>query len=300
MDLLGVKRLMKRTAADVSKPVLEAVQNPSERVRRLTQERWLSWVVLGTPLLLALLFFYGVGRDRYQVRSDLVVRKAGQASSAAGLSLGNLLGGGNQGSLEASRYLRTYLESPQVREDLDQQFNFRQSYAQQGLDPFAGLWTRPSREKVYRLFRKQVAIQLDEGSGVMRITTLGFDADTAIRLNSFLNQQAEAFVNRLNQDVYRKQLAFAEKQVTENLEKVKTASTALQAFQRERKLFSAQTEAELGGGLIAALEAELAKQKVQLAALRRQFVIPRHQKSGKRRCRCRSCSARWRQSGRRW
>jgi len=275
MDLLGMKRLMKRTAADVSKPVLEAVQNPSERARRLTQERWLAWVGLGTPLLLALLFFYGVGRDRYQVRSDVVVRKAGQDSTAAGLSLGNLLGGGNQGSLEDSRYLRTYLESPQVLEDLEQQFNFRQAYAQQGLDPFAGLWPGPSREEVYRLFRKQVAIQLDEGSGVMRITTLGFDADTAIRLNSFLNQQAEAFVNRLNQDVYRKQLAFAEQQVTENLQKVKTASTALQAFQRERKLFSAQTEAELGGGLIAALEAELAKQKVQLAALRRQFVDPK-------------------------
>ena len=86
---------MKRTAADVSKPVLEAVQNPSEHARRLTQERWLAWVGLGTPLLLALLFFYGVGRDRYQVRSDVVVRKAGQDSTAAGLSLGNLLGGGN-------------------------------------------------------------------------------------------------------------------------------------------------------------------------------------------------------------
>ena len=88
----------------------------------------------------ALLFFYGIGRDRYQVRSDVVVRKAAQDSAAAGLSLGNLLGGGNQGSLEDSRYLRTYLESPQVLEDLENQFNFRQAYAQKGLDPFAGLW----------------------------------------------------------------------------------------------------------------------------------------------------------------
>ena len=266
---------MKGGSSETVKPVLESVQKRSARVRRLAQERWLTWVGLGTPLLLALLFFYGVGRDRYQVRSDVVVRKAGQDSAAAGLSLGNLLGGGNQGSLEDSRYLRTYLESPQVLEDLEQQFNFRKAYAQQGLDPFAGLWFRPSREEVYRLFRKQVAIQLDEGSGVMRISTLGFDADTAIRLNLFLNQQAEQFVNRLNQDVYRKQLAFAEQQVTENLQKVKKASSALQAFQRDRKLFSAQTEAELGGGLIAALDAELAKQKVQLAALRRQFVDPK-------------------------
>ena len=157
---------------------------------------------------------------------------------------------------------------------MEQKFNFRQAFAQKGWDPFAGLWGQPSREDVYRLFRKQVGIVLDEGSGVMRITTQGFDAVTAIRLNSFLNQQAEVFVNRLNQDVYRKQLDFAAQQVTENLQKVKKASAALQAFQQDRKLFSAQTEAEMGGGLIAALESELAKQKVQLATLRRQFVDP--------------------------
>ena len=250
-------------------------QGDNEPGRFLVKGPSRVWVGLGIPLMLALLFFYGVGRDRYQVRSDVVVRKAGQDSAADGLSIGNLLGGGNQGSLEDSRYLRTYLESPQVLEDLEKQFNFRQAYAQQGLDPFAGLWFSPSREDVYRFFRKQVVIQLDEGSGVMRITSLAFDADTAIRLNSFLNQQAEVFVNRLNQDVYRRQLAFAKKQVAENLKKVKIASKALQSFQQDRKFLSAQTEAQLGGGLIAALEAELAKQKVKLAALRRQFVDPK-------------------------
>lgn len=274
MDLIGVKALMKRSAQEAVEPTLESVEGRTLRLRHLAKERRLAGALLGAPLVLALVFFYGIGRDRYLVRSDVVVRKAGSDASAAGLSLGNLLGGGNQGSLEDSRYLRTYLESPQVLEDLEQQFNFRAAFAQKGFDPFAGLWGRPSREDVYRLFRKQVGIVLDEGSGVMRITTQGFDATTAMRLNSFLNQQAEVFVNRLNQDVYRKQLAFAEQQVTENLQKVKKASAELQAFQRDRKLFSAKTEAELGGGLIAALEAELAKQKVQLATLRRQFVDP--------------------------
>lgn len=274
-DILGIGQWLRRSPKSVGESSGLSSQSRRQRLGRSVQGRKKLLISLAAPLCLALLYFYVVGRDRYQVRSDVVVRKAGQDSAAAGLSLGNLFGGGNQGSLEDSRYLRTYLESPQVLEDLEQQFNFRQAYAQQGLDPFAGLWFRPSREEVYRLYRKQVEIQLDEGSGITRITTLGFDADTAIRLNSFLNQQAEVFVNRLNQDIYRKQLGFSEQQVTENLEKVKAASTALQAFQRERKLFSAQTEAELGGGLIAALEAELAKQKVQLAALRRQFVDPK-------------------------
>lgn len=274
MDPIGIKRLMKRKEPADEVPVVRDAEKPKFSKRLIPQKRGFLWASLSVPVLFLLFFFYGIGRDRYQVRSDVVVRKAGQDSSSAALGLGNLLGGGNQGSLEDSRYLSTYLKSPQVLEDLEKQFDFRKTYAQKGLDPFAGLWLPSSREEVYRMFKKQVVIRLDEGSGVMRITTLGFNADSAMRLNQILNQQAEIFVNRLNQDVYRKQLAFAEKQVIDNLEKVEKASVALQSFQQDRKLFNAQSEAELGGGLIAALETELAKQKVQLATVRRQFLDP--------------------------
>ena len=148
------------------------------------------------------------------------------------------------------------------------------AYAKQGLDLFAGISASASREKVHDFYRRQVGIQLDEASGVIKITSLAYDPDVATRLNRFLNKQAEKFVNQLNQEVYRKQLVFAEQQVKENLQKAQQASSRLAAFQQSQQLMSAKAEAEVSGTLVAALEAELATQKVKLATLRRRFVDP--------------------------
>mgnify|MGYP001201951477 CR=1 FL=1 len=69
--------------------------------------------LIGIPVVFSLLYFYGIGRNRYFVRSDVVVRKSSNPSSS-GFNLTNFLGSGNSGSLEDARFLITYLESPQV------------------------------------------------------------------------------------------------------------------------------------------------------------------------------------------
>ena len=271
-DLLGVSRLMRRSSSKKS-GVIRSFESAKEKIFREKRERPLVILGLGVPMLLSLLFFYGIGRDRFFVKSEVVVRKP-QESVTTGLNLSTLIGSGNKASIEDARFLRTYLESPQVLKDLEDQFDFRMAYAKQGLDPFAGIAANASKEKVHDFYRRQVGIQLDELSGVMKITSLAYDPDVATLLNRFLNKQAEKFVNQLNQDVYRKQLAFAERQVQENLQKAQQASSKLAAFQQSQQLMSVKAEAEASRTLLAALEAELATQKVKLATLRRRFVDP--------------------------
>ena len=272
MDLFGLSSLMRKVSVsnDLVMDSLEQAQNKHQLNNR--DRRYVA-LGLGLPILLALLYFYGIGRNRYLVKSEVVVRKP-QESVTAGLNIGTLIGGGNQGSIEDARYLRRYLESPQVLKDLENQFNFQQAYRKQGIDPFAGISKDAGREKVHDFYRRQVGVQLDEASGVMKITSLGYDPVVATRLNRFLNKQAEIFVNQLNQDVYRKQLVFAEQQVEENLQKVQLASNKLASFQQNQQLMSAQTEVEVSGTLVTALESELASQKVLLATLKRRFVDP--------------------------
>jgi capsular polysaccharide transport system permease protein len=204
----------------------------------------------------------------------VVVRKASDPAQA-GLSLGSLLGGGNQQSLEDARYLRTYLQSPQVLEDLDRVLDFKAAYAKKGMDIFAGLDSNASRELAFEFFRRQVSISLDEVSGELEIRSYGFTPNKALALNQFLISQAEIFVNRLNQDVYRKQIDFALQQVKLNSDRVKTASLKLQQFQRQNQVLDAKSEGQGDLGFISALEGELAKQRVQLATLRRQFRDPK-------------------------
>ena len=267
-DPVGIKLFMRAKAATLK----EASRQIGPLRRKATQRQLL--IGLGIPLAAFFLYFYAVGRDRYFVSSDVVVRKAND-STASAVNLGSLLGGGNQQSLEDGRYLRTYLESPQVLDDLERSFNFKRAYARRGIDFYAGISPGASREQVYDAFRRQISVSLNETSGELTLHTLAFDPATALRLNRFLIDQAETFVNRLNQDVYRQQLDFVQQQVGLNARRVQLASQSLQQFQRNNEVLDAKTQGLGSETFISALEGELAKQRVQLATLQRQFRDPR-------------------------
>jgi capsular polysaccharide transport system permease protein len=150
-DLFGISVLMRpRVAGSQSEEGSIGAIDEKGLLRRQRKQRRLI-VAMGIPLLLSLFYFYLIGRDRYLVSSEVVVRKASDPAQA-GLSLGSLLGGGNQQSLEDARYLRTYLQSPQVLEDLDRVLDFKAAYAKKGMDIFAGLDSNASRELAFEFF----------------------------------------------------------------------------------------------------------------------------------------------------
>lgn len=219
-------------------------------------------------------YFYVIGRDRYQVSSSVVVRKATDTSLPS-LTLGSLVSGGNQSALEDARYLRTYLTSPEVLEDLEKRMDFRRLYAQRLPDLYPGVWRGATREQVLEVFRRQINVGLNEVSGELQIATFGFEPKTSLLLNQFLIGQSETFVNRLNQDVYKQQLDFTQQQVGLNARRVQQATLALKQFQRTNLVLNAKAEAVGSEQFIGALEGELAKQRVQLATLQRQFSDPK-------------------------
>lgn len=228
-------------------------------------------------LVLALLplfsYFYFIGRDRYVVQSAVVVRKATE-DSVPSVGLSGLLGGGNQQSIEDARYLKTYLTSPQVLEDLEKTIDFRSAYARKGLDIFPGVSKDASREDVFEVFTKQISVDLIEISGELSIKSFAFDPEMALKLNRFLISQAESFVNKLNQDVYLRQVDFAQQQVNINANRVKEASLKVEEFQESNRILDVESVAQGSEQFIAALEGELAKQRVELATLKRKFSDP--------------------------
>jgi capsular polysaccharide transport system permease protein len=105
------------------------------KIFKLFQKNKVS-LLLALALLPLFSYFYFIGRDRYVVQSAVVVRKATE-ESVPSVGLSGLLGGGNQQSIEDARYLKTYLTSPQVLEDLEKTIDFRAAYARKGLDFFS-------------------------------------------------------------------------------------------------------------------------------------------------------------------
>ena len=230
-------------------------------------------LIAAGSILITTIYFYGIGRNRYITSADVVVRKS-QNESSTTFTLGALLGSGNTGSLEDARYLKTYLLSTQVLEDLEEEMPFVKLNKRKFPDVFAGLNTNIYREQKYAFYRKQVSVNLDEISGILKVTTFGFDPSTSLNINNFLLNQAELFVNKLNQDIYKKQLDFAKKQVINNLEKLEIAQNELQRFQLNNKSLDLSFDAATTNNLIATLESNLAQKKVELATMKKKFVSP--------------------------
>jgi capsular polysaccharide transport system permease protein len=227
------------------------------------------------PVVLSGIYFYAIARDRYVTRSDFVIRKAEESdSNMAGAGLASLLGRGNQVSLEDARYLKTYLQSPQVLADLDRTYDLDQAYAQAGLDRFAGMKPGLTKEKRLNFFKKQVAVSLDELSGAIVLRTIGLDPKASLNLNRFMLAKSEQFVNRLNQDISQKQLGFAESELIRARTKLNQAKNSLLAYQESNTVIDPKGEAELASQTISKLQEKLVELRVELATLKRQFKDP--------------------------
>jgi capsular polysaccharide transport system permease protein len=227
------------------------------------------------PVALSGVYFYTIARDRYVTRSDFVIRKAEESdTNVAGAGLASLLGRGNQLSLEDARFLKTYLQSPQVLADLDRTYDLDQAYAQKGLDRFAGMKPGLSKEKRLNYFKKQVSVNLDEISGAIVLRTIGLDPKASLNLNRFMLAKSEQFVNRLNQDISQKQLGFAELELGRARGNLNQAKNRLLAYQDSNTVIDPKGEAELAGQTISKLQEKLVELRVELATLKRQFKDP--------------------------
>ena len=268
-DLFGFGDLLRRKGSERE----ETLSEEEKLKKKIIQEKQkkLLTILVSVPSILFLLYFYGIGRSRYFVRSDIVIRKAG-ADIPSGVNIGNLLAGGNTGALEDSKFLRTYLESPQVLSDLKEKINFHEVYKKKGLDFYAGVSKKISKEEEFDFFRRQISVTLNEGSGILRIRTLGFDPKSALFLNNFLIQKSENFVNSLNQEIYKKQLKFAENEVLDNAAKLKVATNALSTFQQKNEVINPLEEVQAKSLFIIALEEELVRKKIDLSFKTKRFI----------------------------
>ena len=230
-----------------------------------------TYLLFTIPFLLLFLYFYGLGRSRYTVTSNIIIRKTSD-NNQTGFDISSFLGAGNTSSKEDSLYMQTYLVSPQVLEIAEKKLNFTQKYKKKLPDILAGIKRNNSKTELYRYFRKQIFINFIERSGILKITTVAYDPQTAYDLNGFLINQSEQFANELNQNVYKRQLDFVNEQVKIQSNKVKKASQELLDFQRKNAIINPLSEGVANSRFINALESELIKLKVELASLNRIFV----------------------------
>lgn len=239
-----------------------------QRFRRLN-----PLTVAAAVLLISAVYFFGIGRNRYQVTSSFIVRLPQLQSTTASSLIGTTLAGPTMlGSLEDGRFLSVYLTSPEVMKRVFSRLNPTESYQKQGLDLYTGLSKNANFDERLAFFRRQVFVVPQDLTGVINMTTIGLNPKTSYRLNSLLLQEAEDFLNKSNQKISQTQQSFAEQEVITARKRLDESSAKLSEFKNNYGNVNVTQEAALSTGYISQLESQLATLRVQEAALKRQFM----------------------------
>ena len=237
----------------------------------------LPWPLIlgGIVVLGSAFYFFGIGRNRYQVQSSFIVRLPETPASTGSSLLGATLAGPTMlGSLEDGRFLAVYLTSPEVMRRVFLRLNPEQTWARDGRDPFAGLAADANVNQQIQFFRRQVYVVPQDLTGVINLSTIGLAPEPSFQLNRLLLEEAELFLNKVNQNISANQQVFAEQEVQRARGRLDVASLALNRFKNQYGELDPAQAASGTNAYITALESKLVDLRVQEASLKRQFKDP--------------------------
>ena len=253
-------------ASDQSLPVWR------ERLERLARPR----VLISAFLAASALYCFVIGRDRYTATSEFVIQ---QALPLDGSSASVLSGASSAPSVLISlldgQYLQVYLESADVKKRLfPDSKKFEQDYGPSFPDFRAGLPANSTAPAQLNFYRKQLFVAPQPLTGTVILSTSGFTADQAYRLNRDLLREARRFVNDVNQSINADQNKFAKKEVEIAENNLSQATRSFEVFQEKHGNLSVGEEQSAASSFIAGLESQLVELKVEEAALRRTYRDP--------------------------
>lgn len=223
--------------------------------------------IVALPLALASLYYGLVASDRYVSESTVALQQSGNdASALPGAAL--LLAGINPPSREETLYLKQYIHSLGLLQQLDGKLKLRGHYEGQKLDLVARLWGNASQESFLEYYRNRVDVTMDELSATLTVRVQGFEPKFAHQLNQAILEESERFVNEMSHKLAREKLGFAETELARAGEKLQQAKAELLAFQGKNRLLDPTVQAQASGAMVAELQATITKAEAELRVLR--------------------------------
>jgi capsular polysaccharide transport system permease protein len=167
-----------------------------------------------------------------------------------------------------------YLTSPEVMQRVFLRLKPEVTWGRRAPDPFAGIQRGANPDQMLAFFRRQVFVVPQDLTGVINLSTVGLEPEASYRLNQLLLEEAEAFLNRVNQNISRNQQQFSEREVELARQRLDRANFALNSFKNQYGEVSPDQSASATSSFITTLESKLVDLKVEEASLKRQFKDP--------------------------
>ncbi len=208
-------------------------------------------------------YLYIFVRNKYETKSEIVIRSSN--SKDFNIDIQSFLSSSGGSKTEDGRYLEIYLKSLEAMQKYDNNYPLIKNYKKEGIDFFNGLSINSNREDKLKFYKNLIKINLDTDYGVLEVKTYGYNPNQSYNLNLFLLERSKSFINKINQDINKQQLAFSRNEAFFAKKRVQDASEKLQNFQANNKLISIKSEIETSSNILSNLENELVNKKVELS-----------------------------------
>lgn len=225
-------------------------------------------------MLVAVAYYGFFASDRYESQADVVVRQAGNnAAAGAAVGLAMLVGGANPTSREETLFLQAYIDSNDMLEVLEQALNWSEHYEDRLADPLYWLDQDSPREELLDYYRRVVSANLDETTGLLKISVQAFEPEFAKQVLELIIKQSQQVVNELSRQMAREQLRFARGELERAKRTFEEKRLLLVDYQNKTNILDIEATATARATLVNELEAELVKNRAELAALRSELSL---------------------------
>lgn len=218
------------------------------------------------PTLICAAYLFVFAADRWESESKITVKSNSHSESVGAAGLSMLLGA-SPAVREDVMFLREFILSQDMLDHLNRTIGLRAMYGKSGLDVFAGLAEKATREEAMRYYQRRVEAIYDDINGVLTIKTQGFSPEDAKKINEAILARSDQFLNGINQRIARDQIEFLDQQMGEATRRMVTARNAVIDFQRRHKLLDPVKQGEAGALLVSKLGEELVSAEAELRAV---------------------------------
>lgn len=229
--------------------------------------RRLAILVIGLPMLIAILYYAVFAMDRYVSIAQVAVRQAGSHDAPQLPGLAVMLGGINPTSREETLYLREFITSNDMLNVLQKKLNWDSHYQGFFRDPLYWLSADRTREELLEYYQRMVTAHFDEQTGLLTVEVQAFDEDFAQETLRAILTESERFVNELSHRMAREQMKFAQTELANARKVYEDRRAEVLQFQSNNKLLDAQAAAQARAGVIAELEGQLTRERAALKGL---------------------------------
>ncbi|WP_143598901.1 sugar transporter [Pseudothioclava arenosa] len=221
--------------------------------------------ILG-PLVLVAFYLWVIAEDQYASVTGFAVRK--EEGGAISETLGGLIqfAGGSVSS--ESDILYEFIRSSEIVAAVDRKIDLRSHYAQYWPGDWAfSIWPDATIEDLTWFWQRVVRISYDKASGLIEVTVLAFDPQTAQIIAQAILDESQNKINTLNAQAREDAMRYALSDLEVAVARLKEAREAMTNFRTRTQIVDPEADFQGRMGVMNTLQQQLAQSLIEFDLL---------------------------------